>query len=92
MSSPSRPKRAVSGAEDAVIPSSYPATRPPNKNPLGECHRGFSFVKTDSPLALFSVVAISRPHLAAEPKSIHGSTVGYHLETEKAMGPCLVLG
>jgi hypothetical protein len=28
-------------------------------------------VKTDSPLALFSVVAISRPHLAAEPKSIH---------------------
>jgi hypothetical protein len=35
-------------------------------------------VKTDSPLALFSVVAISQPHLAVEPKSIHDAPPDYH--------------
>ena len=58
----------------------------PNKNPLGGCHRGFSFVKTDSPLALFSVVAISKPYLAIEPKSIHGSITGYITTGGNAIG------
>jgi hypothetical protein len=35
-------------------------------------------VKTDSPLALFSVVAISWPCLAAKPKSTHVPTLEYH--------------
>src|SRR5580698_6250848 len=78
MSSPSRQKRAAAAGKGAVIERSSPATRSTNKNPLGMCHRGFSFVKTDSPLAFFSVVAISQPHLAVEPKSIHGSFTSYH--------------
>src|SRR5580704_1488127 len=86
MSSPSRPKRAAAAGKGAVIERSSPATRSTNKNPLGMCHRGFSFVKTDSPLALFSVVAISQPHLAIEPKSIHDATSVYHQPRPYAIG------
>ena len=50
------------------------------------CHRGFSFVKTDSPLALFSVVAISQAHLAMKPKSIHDAITAYHRLSRYAIG------
>ncbi len=48
-------------------------------------------MKTDSPLALFSVVAISQPHLAIEPKSIHVSPLGYHRHLKNAIGNWLGL-
>lgn len=78
---PCRPKSAAALAVVgcAVIEKFLSGDPVSIKIPWASATGVLGFVKTDSPLALFSVVAISQPYLTVEPKSIHGSLTEYHL-------------